>query len=138
MGCRSSLCEEENWRDRESSGLPTGQQSYQVRCLPPAKYIGSVQISGRTCLVYRVGHVQWVLGLAEESRELTAVPTPLGQYRFNVLPFGIKNSPAECQRALENALEGVPNCTKYTLTMSSLMRMTKRLMTRFWQKCSPD
>ncbi|MGI9627715.1 MAG: reverse transcriptase/ribonuclease H family protein, partial [Longimicrobiales bacterium] len=45
----------------------------------------------------------WNMPLAEECRKFTAVLTPLGLYEYNVLPFGIKNSPGEFQRAMDNA-----------------------------------
>ncbi len=32
--------------------------------------------------------------LAESSRDLTAFVTPWGNFRFKVLPFGLKNAPA--------------------------------------------
>ena len=40
----------------------------------------------------------WNLPITEESKECTAFCTHLGLFEFNVLPFGMKNSPAEFQR----------------------------------------
>ncbi len=47
----------------------------------------------------------WNLRVAEESKKYTAIITPWGLYEFNVLPFGIKNSPGEFQRAMDVALK---------------------------------
>ena len=40
----------------------------------------------------------WNLPITEESKSCTAFCTHMGLYEFNVLPFGMKNSPAEFQR----------------------------------------
>ena len=45
----------------------------------------------------------WNLRLAEDSKKFTAIATPWGLFEFNVLPFGIKNSPGEFQRAMDVA-----------------------------------
>ncbi|EZG57502.1 retrovirus polyprotein, partial [Gregarina niphandrodes] len=45
--------------------------------------------------------------IAEESKHLTAFVTPFGLFEFNVIPFGIKNSPAEFQRAMDMVFEEV-------------------------------
>lgn len=55
----------------------------------------------------------WNIKLAEGSKPYTAVITHIGSYEFNVLPFGIKNSPAECQRALDRAFSSVAQATRY-------------------------
>ena len=44
----------------------------------------------------------WNVKLKEGCKGLTAINTPIGLYEFNVLPFGIKNSPAECQRVMDH------------------------------------
>eukprot|EP00915_Cephaloidophora_sp_WS-2016_P009247 GHVH01013129.1.p1 GENE.GHVH01013129.1~~GHVH01013129.1.p1 ORF type:complete len:301 (+),score=33.42 GHVH01013129.1:934-1836(+) len=46
----------------------------------------------------------WNLRVAEDSKKYTAIITPWGLFEFNVLPFGIKNSPGEFQRAMDVAL----------------------------------
>lgn len=43
----------------------------------------------------------WNIEIEEESREYTAIITDRGQFEFNVLPFGIRNSPAIFQRAMD-------------------------------------
>lgn len=49
----------------------------------------------------------WNLRVAESSKKFTAIITPWGLFEFNVLPFGIKNSPGEFQRAMDIAFK---NC----------------------------
>ncbi|EZG58531.1 RNA-directed DNA polymerase, partial [Gregarina niphandrodes] len=46
----------------------------------------------------------WNVPIAEESKRLTAFITPFGLFEFIVIPFGIKNSPAEFQRAMDICL----------------------------------
>lgn len=43
----------------------------------------------------------WNVPLEEESKPYTALITHKGTFEFNVLPFGIKNSPGEFQRAMD-------------------------------------
>ena len=63
-----------------------------------------------TCLDANWGF--WNLPVGEESRKYTAITTPWGLYEFTVLPFGIKNSPGEFQRAMDHCLRDVSNFTK--------------------------
>ena len=58
-----------------------------------------------TCLDLSWGF--WNIPLEESTKELTAIVCPEGAYEFNVLPFGIKNSPSECQRAVDLAFQGL-------------------------------
>ena len=44
--------------------------------------------------------------LHENSRDCTAFPTPLGQYRWTVMPMGLCNSPAVFQQAMNHVLRG--------------------------------
>ena len=46
----------------------------------------------------------WGLPLAEESRQYTAFITHRGSFEFTVLPFGIRNSPSEFQRVMDDIL----------------------------------
>ena len=57
----------------------------------------------------------WAIPLEEESKKYTAFATPLGSYEWNVLPFGLTNSPATFQRAMDIALSGV-EFSEHTLT----------------------
>jgi hypothetical protein len=43
----------------------------------------------------------WNVPLSEESKAVTAFITPQGLFEFNVLPFGMKTSPALFQRAMD-------------------------------------
>ena len=46
----------------------------------------------------------WNLPVAEECRKYTSFITHRGAFEFNVLPFGIRNSPAEFQRVMDDVL----------------------------------
>ena len=46
----------------------------------------------------------WQIPLAEESKERTAFTTPMGLFEFNVLPMGLKTSPATFQRMMDDVL----------------------------------
>ncbi|KII63031.1 Retrovirus-related Pol polyprotein [Thelohanellus kitauei] len=45
----------------------------------------------------------WQIHLDEHDMEKTALPSPIGFYEFSVMPFGLKNAPATCQRLMNNA-----------------------------------
>ncbi|XP_035700303.1 uncharacterized protein K02A2.6-like [Branchiostoma floridae] len=49
----------------------------------------------------------WQVALDEESSVLTTFNTPSGRYKWKRLPFGIKSSPEEFQRRLDQTLEGL-------------------------------
>src|SRR5699024_8262842 len=55
-----------------------------------------------TCLDLNWGF--WNVPLTEECRKYTAFITPFGLFEYNVIPFGIRNSPGEFQRAMDLAL----------------------------------
>ena len=46
------------------------------------------------------------IGIHEESKEKTAFVTPFGKFRFNRMPFGLRNAPAIFQRTMEEVLRG--------------------------------
>lgn len=49
----------------------------------------------------------WNLPVHPESKKYTALVTPRGLFEFNVLPFGIKNSPSEFQRLMDTVLDSI-------------------------------
>ena len=49
----------------------------------------------------------WNVPLEEECKPFTAFVTHRGTFEFNVIPFGIKNSPGEFQRAMDQAFTGM-------------------------------
>lgn len=49
----------------------------------------------------------WQIPLDEESCEKTAFTCPIGHFEFKVMPFGIKNAPADFQRLMEIVLSGL-------------------------------
>jgi len=50
----------------------------------------------------------WQIPLAKDSRLLTTIFTPYGQYCFNKLPFGIFSAPKVFQRQNNDILSGLP------------------------------
>jgi len=49
----------------------------------------------------------------DHSKDLTTISTPFGLFKYNTLPFGIKNSPAIFQTVINNVLAGINNCVAY-------------------------
>jgi len=49
----------------------------------------------------------WQVPMAESSKKYTAFRTKKGLYEYNVLPFGLKNSPATYQRIMNEVLQGL-------------------------------
>jgi len=49
----------------------------------------------------------WQIGIAPESRPKTAFITKYGLFEYNRLPFGLCNSPATFQRAVQQVLHGL-------------------------------
>jgi len=56
----------------------------------------------------------WQVPIAELSKKYTAFRTRNGLYEYNVLPFGLKNSPATYQRIMNEVLHGLSDfCLVY-------------------------
>ena len=51
----------------------------------------------------------WSVPVKEKHREFTAFVSTRGQFEFNRMPFGLSNSQATYQRAVDKALRGCPN-----------------------------
>ena len=58
-----------------------------------------------TCIDLHWGF--WNVRLKEDSKEYTAFKTAKGLYEWNVIPFGICNSPGEFQRAVDLAIQDI-------------------------------
>jgi len=44
----------------------------------------------------------WQIHIAESDRFKTAFNVPMGQYEWNVMPFGLKNAPSEFQKIMND------------------------------------
>jgi hypothetical protein len=49
----------------------------------------------------------WQIQIHEKDK--TAFVTPFGQYKWNVMPFGLKNAPSEFQNIMNNILRPLSN-----------------------------
>lgn len=47
----------------------------------------------------------WQIRLTEQSKPLTAFSCPMGQYEWNVMPFGLKQAPGIFQRYMDSVFE---------------------------------
>ena len=50
----------------------------------------------------------WQIPLEEESLRLTTFATPFGQYKFNMMPYGIKSGSEVFQRAMDDLFKNQP------------------------------
>lgn len=48
----------------------------------------------------------WQVSVREQDRDKTAFLTPFGSYRFNRMPFGLKNAPSTFQRLIDRLRSG--------------------------------
>ena len=55
----------------------------------------------------------WQNPLTDRAKEISAFVTPDGLYKYKVMPFGMKNSPATFQRLINIIITGLDNCKAY-------------------------
>ena len=55
----------------------------------------------------------WQVPLTDRAKEVSAFATPNGLYKYKVMPFGMKNSPATFQRLVNNVICGLDGCDAY-------------------------
>ena len=55
----------------------------------------------------------WCAPLTDRGREISAFVTPSGLYEYNVLPFGMKNSPVTFQRMINSIIQGLKDTDAY-------------------------
>lgn len=82
----------------------------------------------------------WNVPLSEDSKHLTAFVTPFGLFESNVIPFGIKNSMAEFQRAMDSAFASITgeHCALYiddVMLSGETESEVMQLLERFMQLC---
>ncbi|XP_076031970.1 uncharacterized protein LOC143019877 [Oratosquilla oratoria] len=58
-------------------------------------------------------HGFYQISLHPDAKEITAFVTPDGLYHFNVMPFGLRNSPATYQRLINTLITGLPGVRSY-------------------------
>ncbi|XP_076053650.1 uncharacterized protein LOC143032655 [Oratosquilla oratoria] len=58
-------------------------------------------------------HGFYQISLHPDAKEITAIVTPDGLYHFNVMPFGLRNSPATYQRLINTLITGLPGVRSY-------------------------
>ncbi|KAK7909592.1 hypothetical protein WMY93_014276 [Mugilogobius chulae] len=71
--------------------------------LHPGQHLGSAWFS-----TMDLQHGYWQVELEDCDREKTAFTTGSGLYHFKVMPMGLTNAPATCQRLMEMVLRGLP------------------------------
>ena len=52
----------------------------------------------------------WQIPLADRAKEISAFVTPDGLYKYIVMPFGMKNSPATFQRLTDDLMSPLDGC----------------------------
>jgi hypothetical protein len=63
-----------------------------------------------TCLDMKAGF--WQLRLDENSRQYTAMSTPIGLFEYTSLPMGVSPAPARFQRLVDNMFAGLEFCVR--------------------------
>lgn len=82
----------------------------------------------------------WQVELEEKDREKTAFTTGSGLYHFKVMPVGLTNAPATCQRLMEMVLRGLPwktclvyldDVLIYSRSFSEHLKHLEEILSRF-------
>ena len=55
----------------------------------------------------------WQIPLTERAKDISTFVTPQGTYRFEVMPYGLKNAPATFQRLMNQLVTDIENCAVY-------------------------
>ena len=55
----------------------------------------------------------WQVPLSKRAQEICAFVTPSGLYKYNVMPFGLRNAPATFQRLMNRVVAGLEGCAVY-------------------------
>jgi len=87
-----------------------------------------LQRAGRhyyTCLDLNWGF--WNVPIDEETRKYMAFVTPFGLFEYNVIPFGVKNSPGEFEILFSRPQAGGRYCIQCDARQRSLEFASKRL-----------
>lgn len=85
----------------------------EVYPLPRIEDIFASLAGGKTFSKLDLSHAYQQLVLDDQSRELVAINTHKGLYRYNRLAFGVSSAPAIFQRVMEGLLKGVPKVSIY-------------------------
>ena len=51
--------------------------------------------------------------LTERDKEVSAIVTPHGLFKYKVMPFGMRNSPATFQRLMTSLIANINGCDGY-------------------------
>ena len=81
----------------------------------------------------------WQVPLTERAKEVSAFVTPDGLYRYKVMPFGMKNSPATFQRLMNSIVSEIDSCECYiddVIIYSKDWSEHLKILTQFFQKVS--
>ncbi|XP_060075036.1 uncharacterized protein LOC132554744 [Ylistrum balloti] len=87
----------------EFDGYPIPRIDEIFEKLGKAKYLSTMDLAK--------GY--WQIPLAEESQEKSAFVTEFGQFKFHVMPFGMKTAPATFARMMDKMLRGLSNVVAY-------------------------
>ena len=55
----------------------------------------------------------WQIPLTERAKDISTFVTPQGTYKFEVMPYRLKNAPATFQRLMNQLVTGIDNCAVY-------------------------